>query len=364
MTDHHQTQEQEERRSSLVKVVVSLALLLAGLWIIWGFIHALVWAVIMAIAIDPLYLKAVDSPWGRRHRTLLAALITVAIALVLTALLALGISRAAIEVSTIVAWVTQAQQHGVPVPGWAPQLPFVGPALTDWWRLNLATAQGAQMQLHHLNTANWLEHSRIIGAGVFRRIVILVFTLITLFFLLRDRESVVAQCRVAADHLFGATSERILRQTVISVRSTIDGVVLVGLGEGAVMAVFYIFLGVPHPLLMGMLTGVAAIFPFGAVVMLVIAAFLLLPQSAIGAAIAVLVIGLIVIGFADHFIRPVMIGGATKLPFVWVLIGILGGVEAFGLLGLFIGPATMAVLVMLWRDFVEVSSIAGRTEAG
>jgi predicted PurR-regulated permease PerM len=52
-------------------------------------------------------------------------------------------------------------------------------------------------------------------------------------------------------------------------------------------------------------------------------------------------------------LRPILIGGATRLPFIWVLIGILGGVQSFGLRGLFIGPATMAVLIMLWREFID-----------
>jgi predicted PurR-regulated permease PerM len=56
---------------------------------------------------------------------------------------------------------------------------------------------------------------------------------------------------------------------------------------------------------------------------------------------------------ADHFVRPVLIGGATKLPFLWVLLGILGGVETWGLLGLFLGPAIMAALVLIWRDWTE-----------
>ena len=62
---------------------------------------------------------------------------------------------------------------------------------------------------------------------------------------------------------------------------------------------------------------------------------------------------MVVVGIADHFIRPALIGSATRLPFLWVLIGILGGVEVLGLLGLFVGPATMAVLMMFWRDFLE-----------
>jgi len=87
--------------------------------------------------------------------------------------------------------------------------------------------------------------------------------------------------------------------------------------------------------------------------MFAIAGFALLTQDALGQAIAVVAIGLAVVGVADHFIRPALIGGATRLPFLWVLVGILGGVETLGLLGLFVGPATMAVLVMMWREYVE-----------
>ena len=67
---------------------------------------------------------------------------------------------------------------------------------------------------------------------------------------------------------------------------------------------------------------------------------------------------MVAIGFAaefiaGHFVRPALIGSTTRLPFFWALVGILGGVETLGLLGLFVGPATMAVLVMLWRELVE-----------
>ena len=67
---------------------------------------------------------------------------------------------------------------------------------------------------------------------------------------------------------------------------------------------------------------------------------------------AVLAVGFAVTFAADHFVRPALIGGATKLPFLWVLLGILGGVETFGLIGLFLGPAAMAVLILLWREWV------------
>jgi predicted PurR-regulated permease PerM len=58
---------------------------------------------------------------------------------------------------------------------------------------------------------------------------------------------------------------------------------------------------------------------------------------------------------ADHFVRPAIIGGGAQLPFLWVLLGILGGIESFGLLGIFLGPALMAALVSIWRGWVADS---------
>ncbi len=66
-------------------------------------------------------------------------------------------------------------------------------------------------------------------------------------------------------------------------------------------------------------------------------------------------IGTLVVFVADHFVRPVLIGGAVKLPFLWVLLGILGGLEGFGLVGLFLGPAVLAALIALWREWIAAA---------
>ena len=181
----------------------------------------------------------------------------------------------------------------------------------------------------------------------------IAFTLMTLFFLLRDRDAIVEQCLRASYRVFGPAGERIGRQAINSVRATIDGLVLVGIGEGAVMTIVYSLLGTPHPIMLGILTAVAATIPFGAAVMFAVAAALQIAMGSPVNAGIIVVSGLIVLAVADHLVRPAIIGGATRLPFLWVLIGILGGAATFGILGLFVGPATMAVLVMLWRDFAD-----------
>jgi predicted PurR-regulated permease PerM len=345
--------KQPDRETYIARIVVVVLLALLGLWISSNFMPALVWAVVIAVAIDPLHLRLRQKWPGASSRVGIAALGTTLVAAIILIPLIIGIAQAAREVREIAGWIAQAQSTGLPVPGWVDHLPVGRDAVTRWWQENLLTPAGATLQFDHLRSSAWATDTRIIGTTVLRRIVTLAFTLIALFFLLRDRDSILAQMRRAGDRLFGASGERVGYQAILSIRGTIDGLVLVGIGEGAVMAIAYVLLGVPNPLLLGALTAVAAMIPFGAAVVLAIAAALLLAQGSVTGAIAVFAIGMIVVGIADHFIRPILIGGATRLPFLWVLIGILGGVESFGLLGLFVGPAVMAVLIMLWREFIE-----------
>jgi predicted PurR-regulated permease PerM len=341
------------RRQRIARTVMVIGLAALGLWIVHDFVAALVWAAVIAIAISPLYARA-EQRWPHlQGGVLLPGLATLAIGLLVIVPVTLGLVRAAGEVQDLLRWMANARDNGIPVPNWLHSLPFGSQAATNWWQQHLSTPEATKAELARFNNKALLYHGQIVGKGLLHRSVTFLFTLLALFFTLRDGEVLVTQLKAAGHRLIGPSGERIGRQVVQSVRGTIDGLVLVGIGEGAVMAVAYLALGVPHPLLLGAATAIAAMIPFGAAVMFEIAAFALLTQDAVTGAILVNVIGFTVVGIADHFVRPVLIGGATRLPFLWVLIGILGGVESLGLLGLFVGPATMAVLVMLWREFVE-----------
>lgn len=335
------------------RLAVIFLLIALGLWIAKDFIAALAWGVVIAIAIDPLH-TCLRRQWpGATRRTLIALAITLGVALVVLIPLMVGIAQAALEARALALWITSARAHGIAPPLWLNDLPFGSSELMQWWQQHLASPQAATLQLQNLTGADLLTQTRLIGTNLLHRSGIFAFTLLALFFLLRDRDTILRQARSAGQRLLGPDSERIGVQAVSSVRGTIDGLILVGLGEGMVMTVVYLLLGTPHPLLMGTATAIAATIPFGAAVVFLIAALLMLGAGSVSGAIVVIVAGLLVIGIADHFVRPVLIGGATRLPFLWVLIGILGGAETLGILGLFVGPATMAVLIMLWRDYTR-----------
>ncbi len=138
---------------------------------------------------------------------------------------------------------------------------------------------------------------------------------------------------------------------IAAVHGTVTGLVLVGFAEGVVIGFAYAYVGLPHVVSLSAVTGVLAVIPFGAPAAFWAAGLYLMAIGNTGGAVGVVLFGLLVVFVADHLVRPILIGGAARLPFVWVLLGILGGVETFGLLGLFLGPIVMAALISMWREW-------------
>ena len=331
---------------------LAIALALLGLWTIRNFLPALVWAAILAIAVWPLYQRTRRRFPPRHVDVLLPSLFTLLIALIFLAPMAVLAIQIGREAHSVFGLIAEAQKSGLPVPGWLSGLPMVSDLATSWWRDHLNDPADSTELLHQVRSG-LIGVSRSFGTQVMHRSVQFFFTLLTLFFLLRHGVSVADQIARASNRAFGPKGEQVARQIVSSVHGTVDGLVLVGIGEGVAIGIVYWLVGVPHPTLLGALTGVAAMIPFGAPVIFCIAALLLLAQGSVVAALIVTGFGFVVIMVADHAIRPALIGSATRLPFLWVLLGILGGVEVWGLLGLFLGPAIMAALVLLWREWVD-----------
>ncbi len=349
------TPHQAERTQSgqqIARVTLGIGLTLLGMYVIEGFLAALVWAVILAIATWPLYQRT-QRRFGsaKGHNVLLPLLFTVAVALLFAVPLSFAIFQLSHEARLATAMVVDAREHGMAAPDWVARLPVGASWLTGWWDANLRDPADARALLGRVDRAQVTLFGREFGAQLVHRGVMFGFTVAALFFLFRDGQCLIDQTRVASRRLFGSQGEDLGRQIVASVHGTVDGLVLVGLGIGGILGVGYWLAGAPHPVLLGAFTAVAAMVPMGSAIVLGIASLLVLTTASTVAAIALFAGGMVVIFIADHAVRPALIGGATRLPFLWVLLGILGGVETFGLLGLFLGPAIMAALILLWREW-------------
>jgi predicted PurR-regulated permease PerM len=328
------------------------ALALAGAWMLRHFIAALCWAVVLAIATSSVYERWLAKFGGKRRDVWAALTFTVIVGTVLVVPLVYGGVVAGREAISLVREFSDSAGSGPPLPSWLAQIPWLSHGLRDFWVQYLAPERGAAGGHVHANPA-LLEWTRVVGMQLARRIVTLAFTLLTLFFVYLNRDRLSMQAPKMARRLFGSSVDRLLRRVVSAIRAAVDGIVFVAVGEGAVMCGVYALAHAPHPILSGVITGVFATIPFAAPIVFGTVALVLLLRGSIAAAIIVAVAGTLVLFIADHFVRPVIIGEGAKLPFLWALLAILGGVESFGLVGIFIGPALMAALLSLWRGWVE-----------
>lgn len=342
----------------LARIALAAAVIAVGLWILADFLPALAWAGVLAIALWPLYRMVLRLLPERSDRVVGPLLATIGVGIVFIApLILLGVALAR-ESHFVIEFVADARHHGIAVPEWIGQIPVAGPTIADWWRDNLSDPAMAEEMIGRVTLHTLTDSAREYGGEVLHRLAIFLFTLLTLFFLFRDGNTLAERLRDLSDHMIGSRGERIARQMIAAVHGTVNGLVLVGLAEGILLGLVYFAVGLPYPASAGAVTGVAAVIPFAAPVVYSVAGLYLLAIGNRIGAIVVFVFGSVLVFVADHFVRPFLIGGAARLPFLLVLLGLLGGLQTMGFLGLFLGPAVMAALVALWREWTEPARIA------
>lgn len=338
---------------TIAQTCLTIVLILFGLYTIKAFLFSLIWGVIFSIACWPFY-KKVKKIWPYQKISFLLPIIF-SFFITLVFLLPLGIIalEATKDVQTGISWIIKISHEGLPAPKWFNNIPIINHNIINWWNENLSDASSAADLISKLHLSHGVYMTQKIGSQLIHRGLLFFFSILTLFFIFKDGESIIHQCLVGSRRLFGKQGEKIALQMIASVHGTFSGLILVGLGQGIILGILYFSLGIPHAALLGILTAIAAMIPFCPLIAVGIVALVAFFQVSSWVAITVLIVGCIIIFIADHFIRPALIGGSTKLPFLWVLIGILGGLEAWGMIGLFLGPAIMAAIIMLWNNWTS-----------
>ncbi|HEY3911542.1 MAG TPA: AI-2E family transporter [Stellaceae bacterium] len=341
----------------VARILAACALGLFGLWILHRFLPALAWAAILAIALWPLYRRLTRAFPERRILAPLALTMLVGLVIILPLLYAaVELGR---ESGAFIGYLGEVRRTGLPMPPFLPRLPGLGHQLAAWWRANLSDPHQMQALLGRIYTRIPVRSARQLGGEIVHRLILLGFTLLTLFFLFRDGAALSRQLLELSQRVLGPSGERVARHMIAAVHGTVTGLVLVGLAEGVLIGVAYWLAGLPHWVAVAAVTGVVAVIPFGAPLAFCLAGLYLAANGSTGAAALVIGFGFLVVFVADHFVRPFLIGGAARLPFLWVLLGIVGGLETFGLLGLFLGPVMMAALISLWREWTQAPEASG-----
>jgi predicted PurR-regulated permease PerM len=324
-----------------------------GLWVARDFLVALTWAGLIAITAWPIYTRFATRLAGSRASVLAPLLFTILTGLVLLVPVALAMHQLAQGSDALAHSLKQLQENGIPVPAWLAQLPIAGEYLDRWWRSNLGNPDVFVQWLRGANIESITAWVGALGGAVLHRLLLFLIALITLFLLLRDGTRLADHTLATAGRLLGHPGERLVRKIVGAARATVNGTLATSILKGAVIGIGYVLAEVPHPLLFTLLTIALAMVPFGAWVVLVAAALMVLHGGTLLAATGLFGFGAAVLLIGDNLVLPALIGGAAELPFLLVLIGIIGGIESFGVIGLFIGPVIMAVLLTMWREWTS-----------
>lgn len=336
-------------------------LLLLSYAVLHHFIVPVAWAAILAFATWPLYeILRAQLP---HHPSLSALLMTLLLtaAFVIPALWMAVLLRG--EISLAIASLTAQLKQGVPaLPAFVRDLPWIGNALQG-----LIDQMASDPEAFRAQMSEWLRQGAdnivaLIG-DVGRNAAKMGFALLTVFFVYRDGERALAQVRFILHRFLGARIDGYLAAVGGMTKAVVWGLVLTALAQGFVAGLGYWWAGLAAPVLLAAITALVAMVPFGTPFAWgSIAAWLLVSGDIVGG-VGLLLWGALVVSWVDNLVRPLVISSATRIPFLLVMFGVLGGLAAFGLVGLFLGPVILAVLMAVWHEWLEESELLPRTLA-
>lgn len=331
-------------------MTLTIAVVLMTLFIVHRFIPSLVWAGIIAIATYPLY-----QHWQRfflQHKNTSAFLFTTLLTLLFVAPVSWLVSVVLKDLQIFLNYLQILNRHGGDVPPFFQDIPFFGKEVVAYWNKNLGEPGHIKHLISnvHLSLTPVSYYAKRISLNLAHRGFQIGFTMLILFFFYRDGDSILRTINQVGESCLGERWYRYAKKLPGALRGTVNGTIVVGIGVGFLMGLCYALVGAPGPTLLGILTGIAAMIPFVVPVVFAIVALMLWSHGSLLAAFIVLAWGTIVMFTADHFVKPLLIGGNISLPFLAVLFGILGGLETLGLLGLFVGPIVMVLFITLLQE--------------
>jgi predicted PurR-regulated permease PerM len=341
------------------RLVIALllgGLLFLGYLVLRDFLVPLLWAAILAYVTWPLN-RVLRRALKQRRGTaavLMTLILTFAIVLPL-----LGVVAALrLEVVQAFEAIREDLETGsIVVPGWLTETPVVGPRLVEAIERVAADPQAVGDWLTERASA-WIGEAAGLLGTLGRNALKFALALVAAFFFYRDGERLVDELRRALHCLLGPSSRAYWTAAAGMTQAVVYGLVLTALAQGAIAGLGYWVAGLDAPVLLGSLTALLAIIPFGAPVVWVTVALWLLWQGALWAGVGLLLWGSLAVSSVDNLVRPLVISASAKVSFLLVLFGVLGGLNAFGLIGLFLGPVVLSVLWAVWRRWLVQSDAA------
>ena len=347
---------QRERYRIALRILTGSLIIgfMISLWIIVRpFLTPLLWAVVLTTTTWPAYARLRrNAPKPAYLAPLLATLI---IGIVLTLIVVSLPVQLTSEVKSLAAQIRATDPRQVADA--LESLPLVGEILAAG-ALAFLSDPGSLAAFIEEHQAAIFSFATSAARGLLATAVAICASLVGCFVLYRHGEVLVAQLRNILERIGGEGIAKLIDTVHVTVRGAAYSVLATALAQGVLAGIGYYVAGAPTPLLLGVVTLIVSFVPFGPPFVYVpVTAYLLFATDlpwyhGVGLAIW----GTVVVSTVDNILRPLFISQTTKLSTILVFIGVLGGVASFGLLGVFIGPALVAIAQLFWLELGRPTS--------
>jgi predicted PurR-regulated permease PerM len=332
--------------------LVALALVIVGCFLVLRpFLTAILWAAILAVTLYPLYERLLT-----RMSPILASLIAVVlIAAGLIAPFAIVGFEIAENAERVTAWIRGVIDAGPPEPpAWLAAIPAVGPRLAESWAAfahDTAKVVDALKQL--------IEPARryLVAGGttLLGGLVQLSLSVLIAFFLFRDGAAIMRRIETGVERLAPHRGRRLVRAAVDTIRGVVIGILGTAIAQGVLAAIGFWIAGIKAAPLLGFATFLLSPVPVGPPLVWGAVGFVLIQQGELAWGLFVLAWGTLVVSMVDNVIKPLIISKGADLPFILVMLGVLGGIVAFGFIGVFVGPVLLAIGYSLIKEWSEAA---------
>jgi predicted PurR-regulated permease PerM len=345
----------EKRFQPYTRLAAIVFLVIGCMVVLRPFLAAILFACAITISSWPLYQRLLNR-MQQRH-TLAAAIMTVSLILVIILPLALVTWNIADNAGHVYRGLRDALAAGtMDTPAWVRQIPLVGESIDTYVSRLLHSREeliAAAKRFMEPARSFLLGGGIVLGSGV-AQVSLAAFVS---FFLYRDGTTLVNALHVGMDKIMGEHAVEVADTVSRTVRGVMYGLLGTALAQAAVAALGFLIAGVPAVALLAVGTFLFSLIPVGPPLIWGGAAIWLFNQGSTGWGIFMLVWGMFLISGVDNVVKPMLISRGSSLPFLLVLLGVMGGVIAFGFVGLFIGPTLLAVALGLLRNWTNINPV-------
>jgi Ca2+-transporting ATPase len=331
--------------------ILLAGLLVLGFMVLREFLLTLAWALIISYVMWPPYRIVRRLLKGKATLSATVMTVIIAVAIILVAYWLADMLQDELKIAYYLLTDNLAQKP-YQLPEVVRRLPWLGDVAQEWLDRLSNDHAGITAQLTDWAKQGLGEFARFLG-GIGHNVIKLGVILVTVFFCFRDGDEVVRQVNQGLVRFLGEYQHVYLKAAGDTTRAVVYGLTLAALGQGMLAGVGYAVAGVKAPALLGAMTALLALIPMGATLVWLPIGFMLLTMGQVWQGTGLLLWGFFVVSTVDNVIRPLVISGASRVPFLIVMFGVLGGLTAFGAVGLFLGPVILAVLLAVWQVWLK-----------